>query len=148
MGITPLEGDTETNCKLPAWAGFTRMFVCCDSVPTVACTMTPPVKVESAVKVTLASPLNVLADGEESFPGGVPWDVIAKYTTVPSETGCDTAFNTFAVMFVVWPLIRFELSTLRVMEAALLVIWKVVEGAGVIEPTVAETVTEPEDVPV
>ena len=147
VAMTPLAGDTETNCRLPAWAGFTMTIVWAGvSGVTVACMITPPVTTGSAVKVTEATPFTVLAAAAESFPAQGQIDVIAKFTTVPSVTGFDTAFRTVALMSVVWPLVRFELTTLREMDAGGLVIKKLPD-TGVSEPTVARTVTEPEDVP-
>jgi hypothetical protein len=113
---------------------------------TEACMITPPVLTASAEKVTWAFPPIVLAEEAESVPAGVPRDVIAKFTCVPSDTGLFKTFSTVAVMFVVWLLVRFELATLRLMVAGLLVI-KRLACTGARAPTVAVTVTVPEEAP-
>ncbi len=107
---------------------------------------TLPVIVGSAVKVTLASPLAVTAALAERMPAYGAGEVIAKVTVVPSVTGLFRAFKTCAVTFVFCPLVRFELSMLRVMDAGGLVIRKLADTLG-IPATVAATVTVPDDVP-
>lgn len=145
--ITPLAGVTETYSRLPAWAGFTMIIVWTGgTVPTDACMMTGPVIETSAVKVTDAIPFTVLADAAESAPAYGGRDVIAKFTTVPSVTGLFTIFRTFAVIFVVWPLMRLELTTFREIDAGALVIKKLAL-TGVRAPDVAVICTAPEDEP-
>ncbi len=98
--------------------------------------MTPPVIEGSAVKVIDAIPFTVLAAGAEIVPATGGREVIAKFTTVPSETALFRTFFTFAVMFVVWPFMRFELTTLREIDAGSLVIKKLAL-TGDSEPDVA-----------
>jgi hypothetical protein len=112
--------------------------------------MTPPVTVVDAVKVTDAIPFTVLAcvlTCPENDPAHGQMDVIAKVTTVPSETGLFAMFRTSAVMFVVWPLVRFGLTMLRLRDAGGLVI-RILACMGLLGAVdVAVTVTVPEEVP-
>jgi hypothetical protein len=117
-----------------------------ESVPADASMMTPPVIEGSAVKLTEATPFTVLAAAAESAPAKGGREVIAKFTGVPSETGLFRTFFTLAVIFVVWPFIRFELTTFRVIDAGSLVIKKLAL-TGDREPEVAWTVTAPDETP-
>ncbi len=145
VGITPLAGFTDTYCRLPAWAALTMIIACWVMVPvevvTVAFTIILPGAV--AVNVTDATPFIVEADDAESVPP-VP-DEIAKATDVPLSTGLFITFRTSAVILVVWPTTRLELTTLRVMEFGSLVMVKLAE-TGARGLTVALTVTVPEEV--
>lgn len=119
------------------------------NVPTDACTITPPVMagVELfAVKVTVATPFTVLPWEADSVPAHGQMDVIAKFTTVPSVTGLFRTFRTVAVTVVVLPVVRFGLATLKVMDAGLLVIIKLVD-AGASAPVVPWMVTAPDEAP-
>jgi hypothetical protein len=97
--------------------------------------------------VTDAIPFTVLACVAESAPANGGRDVIAKVTTVPSETGLFAMFRTSAVRFVVWPLVRFGFTTLSVRDAGELVI-RILACLGLLGAAdVAVTVTVPEVVP-
>jgi hypothetical protein len=105
-----------------------------------------PVLVTLAVKVTDAIPFTVLAAEAESAPEYGGSEMFTKLTTVPSDTALFMKFRTFAVIFVVWPLIRLGLTTTMLIEAGSLVMKKLAltdERA----PAVADTVTAPEEVP-
>ena len=140
-------GVAETNSRLPACAAFTMMIDCAGgNVPAVACMITPPVIEGSAVNVTDATPFTVLAASAESAPANGGREAIAKFTVVPSDTALFMMFITFAVMFVVCPFVRFELTMFMLIVAGSLVIKKLAL-AGARPPAAACTVTAPEDIP-
>jgi hypothetical protein len=118
-------GVASTNSRLPVCAEFTMISTVADTtgdVPAEAVMMRLPVLAASAAKVTEAIPFTVVAVRGESCPALVDPAVIANVTVVPSDTALFRTFRTSAVMFVLWPLMRFGLTAVTEMDAGLLVI--------------------------
>lgn len=141
-------GVADTNSMLPGCPEFTMIStvaVTTGAVPADAVMIRLPVLEASAAKVTEAIPFTVVAVRGASCPALVAPAVIAKVTVVPSDTALFITFRTSAVMFVVWPFMRFELTAVTEIDAGLLVIEKLALWSR--PPEVALMVTAPEVVP-
>ena len=144
MPIT--SGFADTNSMLCVAAALTVISTVADTVPAVAVITRLPLLRRSAVNVTEATPLTVVAVVDERLPAFVAPAEIVNVTVVPSVTGLFSAFLTVAVMFVVWPFSRLGFVALTLIEAGSLVMfndtfWEITPVA---EPWMFTT---PDDVP-